>query len=252
ITVVAVGNAARIAECLNVFNLPYIFEDFNSAVEVFSSDFVQVELNEKLASKHDMRAIGWLIGGFRHMTNSKRPVTTLADIEGLKIRTPKNRLMRDTYEAFGAQVKAIAWGETFDNLKDKVVDGQENPYSVIYDSRFWEANQTFLTNNGPFLWTGPILMSESKLKSLSADHQAAILKAGMEASQFEWRWIEKENNNFMDRLKKNGMQISELSDREEWLKRAKQLWSNNYSLIGYGDEKMGKDIVTKILNSVSQ
>ena len=93
------------------------------------------------------------------MTNSKKPVSSMDSIRGLKIRTPKNRLMKETYEAFGARVVPLDWSITFDALKEGEIDGQENPFNVIYSSRFWEANQKYVTLNGPFLWVGPILMS---------------------------------------------------------------------------------------------
>ncbi|WP_163836267.1 TRAP transporter substrate-binding protein [Spartinivicinus ruber] len=193
ITVIASGNASLKAYILEFLMLPYIFPEIESAEKLFKSKLMTEKVNDILAKKHNVRAIGWLIGGYRHMTNSKRPVTQLDEMKGLIIRTPRNRLMRDTYLAFGATVKALNWGDTFNALKEKHVDGQENPYNVIYYSKFWEADQKYVTNNAPFLWTGPILINEIFYQSLPNKLKIAVNRAALEAAEYEWKWIIKKN-----------------------------------------------------------
>ena len=146
ITVVAAGNIALKVPILNFLTLPYIFPDFQSAIKLFQSDYMLTDINEIIAEKHKLRVLGWLVGGFRHMTNSKKPVKKLADMEGLIIRTPRNRLMRDTYLALGARVRPLNWGDTFSALEEGRIDGQENPYNVIFNSKFWNLNQKYVTN----------------------------------------------------------------------------------------------------------
>ena len=125
ITVLASGNASLQASILEFLMLPYIFRDKESAIRLFKSSFMMEEVNEILAEKHNVRAIGWLIGGFRHLTTSTKPVKTLQDIKGMNIRTPRNRLMRDTYIALGAEVVPLNWSDTFSALESGVVEGQE-------------------------------------------------------------------------------------------------------------------------------
>ena len=185
VTVVAVGNIALRVPILNFLTLPYLFPDFQSAKKLFQSDYMLTDINKIIAEKHNVRVLGWLIGGFRHMTNSKRPVKRVEDMEGLVIRTPRNRLMRDTYLALGATVTPLNWGDTFNAMKEGKVDGQENPYNVIFYSKFWNAKQKYVTNNGPFLWVGAILMNEGFYQNLSPELQDAVKKAGLEASKYE-------------------------------------------------------------------
>lgn len=130
-TVLAAGNASSKANILEFLMLPYIFQNVDAAKKLFRSDFMRKEINEKIAKRHNVRAVGWLIGGFRHLTNSVKPITKLADIKGLKIRTPKNRFMLHTYKSFGAKAKGYPWGQTFDALASGNFDGQENPYAVV-------------------------------------------------------------------------------------------------------------------------
>ena len=249
LTVVASGNVAQRASVLNFLTLPYIFPDLDSAKNLFQSKYMREDINKILSEKNDVRALGWLIGGYRHMTNSKKPVEELKDMKGLVIRTPKNRLMKDTYEAFGAKAEPINWGDTFDALKNKKIDGQENPYNVIFTSKFWNANQKYVTNNGPFLWVGPLLINEDFFQSLSSKHQKIVERAAMEASQFEWNWIENQNDNFKKALIKNGMQIYELKDKQNWINATKKLWDDYYKLIGSGDKEVGISIVDNVMKN---
>lgn len=252
VTVIASGNASLKAHVLEFLMLPYIFPNIQSAERLFRSDLMMTEINRIIAEKHNIRAIGWLVGGYRHMTNSKKPVTRLKDIKGLIIRTPRNRLMRDTYTAFGATVKTLNWGDTFNALKKGDIDGQENPYNVIFTSKFWEAKQQYVTTNGPFLWVGPILINEKFYQSLSIDLRNAVDKAAMEASEYEWNWIAQKNDIFKQRLLDNGMQILELEDKSKWIEVTHPLWEKSYRDIGYGKYEKGKALVDRILKIIRE
>ncbi len=228
-TIIASGNASRKASILDFLMLPYIFPDTAAANKLLFSDYMLRDINNIIAVRYQVRAVGWLIGGFRHLSNSKKPITRLDDIKGMLIRTPQNRLMMATYLSFGARVTALAWGETFDALKQDMVDGQENPYSVIVEAKFWNANQKYVTNNGPFLYTAPILINEGFYQSLSPDLQEAVNKAGLEASRFALQWSLQQSDMFKSTLKKKGMQILDLEDKPEWIKASRHIWDENYA-----------------------
>ncbi|MBW9270704.1 MAG: TRAP transporter substrate-binding protein [Candidatus Thiodiazotropha sp. (ex. Lucinisca nassula)] len=250
VSVMAVGNAAQKVETLGFLMLPYLFNDMESAKRLFGSDFMMQTLNEKIATRYRVRALGWLMGGFRHMTNSVRPVTKLDDLEGLKIRLPASRIMVSTYKALGADVRPISWSQVPDALKRGDIDGQENPYNVIVYSKFWEANQKYVTNNGPFLWTGPILVSETFFLSLSDTQQAAMMRAGSEAASLEWQWIASQNQKMLQSLIDHGMQVNELEDKADWVSRTRPVWEQQYELIGGGDPADGKELVDRVLKQI--
>ncbi|WP_018690618.1 TRAP transporter substrate-binding protein [Algicola sagamiensis] len=247
VTVIASGNASLKAPILEFLMLPYIFPEIQAAKTLFQSQFMMRDINQVLIEKHGIRALGWLIGGYRQMTNSKRAVTRIEHIKGLKIRTPRNRLMRDTYLAFGAQVIALNWGETFAKLKAGVVDGQENPYNVIYYSKFWEANQKYVTKTAPFLWVGPILINEKTYQQFSPKLRQAFLKAGQESAANEWQWIEQKNEAFRKKLEAQKMTILDLEDKEKWVKASQKLWEKYYENIGYGNPVWGRKVVEQVV-----
>lgn len=252
ITVIASGNASLKAPVLEFLMFPYLFNSTNSAKKLFRNREFMNEVNAVLSERHNVRALGWLIGGYRHLTNSVKPVKRLSDIKNMKVRTPRNRIMRDTYKAFGADVVTLDWSKTFDALDTGRVDGQENPYNVIYYSKFWDAGQKYLTDNGPFLWVGPILINNSYYQSLPDKHKKALDRAALEAAEYEWTWIEQQNLDFRNKLEKQGIEISELVDKREWVYVSRLLWTSYYKYIGYGNYEEGENMVIKVMSIIER
>ncbi|SFC92111.1 TRAP-type C4-dicarboxylate transport system, substrate-binding protein [Pseudoalteromonas denitrificans DSM 6059] len=252
VTAVAAGNVSFKAKILEFLMLPYIFEDKYAAQRLFNSELMTHQVNKVLIKKHNIRALGWLIGGYRHLTNAIKPINKIEDIQGLAIRTPINHLMVETYRVFGAKVVPLSWNKTFLALKSKRVQGQENPYSVIVDSKFWLANQKYITKNGPFLWVGPILINETFFQNLPVKMQKIVEKSGEEASKFQWRWSHENTQHFLNILKENNMEIMEVEDKPKWISAVKPLWRTQYKIIGYGNEHTGKKLVERVVNITSQ
>ena len=246
-TVVAAGNLSHHANVFEFLMLPYLFESKTHAKKLFRNEEIMSKLNATLVSKHGIRALAWLIGDYRHLTNSKRPIETIADLKDLRIRTPVNALMHSTYEQLGARVVPLPWGETFESLRSLRVYGQENPYSVIADSKFWKAKQKYIANNGTFLWTGPILINENFYQNLSEDHKSLVQKSAQLAAESQWLWSETNKEKQIQILKENGIQFTELKDKHLWVKAAKSLWPEHYEKIGYGDKNSGKRIVDEVI-----
>lgn len=125
----ASNNAAVFAPSLYVIDLPYLFRTNQEGWAIL--DKYWDELNAKTIKESGNRIIGWLDLGYRHVCNSKRPIRTIEDLKGLKIRVPNNPVMINTFRAWGCEPTPLAWDETFNALQQKVVDGQENSYVVL-------------------------------------------------------------------------------------------------------------------------
>jgi TRAP-type C4-dicarboxylate transport system substrate-binding protein len=78
--------------------------------------------------------------------------------------------------------------------------------------------------------------------------QNAVKQAGLDASYYEWDWIAEKNNTFKQALLNNGMQISDLEDKQKWIDATRHLWNNYYKHIGYGDSAAGKRWLIGFLN----
>ena len=108
-------------------------------------NFPMHKMADEIAQQSRARPLGWLLGGYRLLTNSKRPITTMADLKGLKIRVPAVELQLAAFRSWGVEPHPLSWSETFNALQQGVVDGQENPYAIIRDQKFWEV-QKYVTD----------------------------------------------------------------------------------------------------------
>lgn len=145
--------------------------------------------------------------GFRQITNSVRPINTVKDLEGLKIRTPVGKLWVDLFKTLGAQVATINISEAYSALQTHVVDGQENPYIVIEFQRFFEVNKYLSITN--HMWDGYwFLANLDAWKALGPDNQKIVSKY----ADIYCRGERRDNNNFnlalAEKLGRQGMAIN--------------------------------------------
>ena len=240
-SIIAANNLAPFSPSVGLLSLPYIFEDIDQAEAVINSG-IEKRLTETTLQQANVRILGWSYSGFRMLTNSKRPVKKLADLKGLFIRVPKSDLIIKTYQSFGINPTPVAWSETFTALQQRVVDGQETPYAAIYSMKFAEI-QKYLTETHYLFALEPLIMSESVFQDQSKDVQKAILEAGKEATEYSLSWIKEKEGSIKEALvSKYGMQIVQLEDEAEWVKKAQSgVWPEFYEQVG------GKDKINELL-----
>jgi len=100
--VVAINNITPFSKKIGVLTLPYLLQSFDDAVKATTGDLGN-KWRDILVKDAGVRLLGWGYSNFRVLTNSKKPVATLADLKGLKIRVPKNAIMIETWKALGAE-----------------------------------------------------------------------------------------------------------------------------------------------------
>jgi TRAP-type transport system periplasmic protein len=161
---------------LGVTNLPFVFEDRETAFKVVDGEIG--EAIKPLLEERGIVVLGFMELGFRHITNSKRPILAPADLAGLKIRLQSNPVHIETFKLFGASPVALDGTEIFAALQQGVVDGQENPYSVINNLRLYDANQKYLTETGHFFDIIVFAGSKRMLDAMTPEDRAAVLEAG--------------------------------------------------------------------------
>lgn len=239
-TSLAGNNAAVFAPSVGIYDLPYMFINREEAYKVM--DGIWDDLNEKMIEESGTRALIWFEQGFRTLTNSKKPVTTLDDLQGLKIRVPQNPMMLGAFKSWGCEPVPVAWDETFTALQQGLVDGQENPHTVNNSMKFYEANQKYITDIHYKMWIGPVVVQEKWLQSLPEDIREALIKAGRDTALAEREFIQELEKNALDNLTKNGMEyLGAPKDEEEWQKRAMAIWPEFYDTIG------GTELVEKAM-----
>ena len=243
LSIIGSNNLAPFSPSLGILSLPYIFENIDQAEVIVNSD-IATHLNEEAIKQANVRILAWSYSGFRMLTNSKRPVKTIDDLEGLFVRVPKSDLIIKTYQSFGINPTPVAWSETFTALQQKVVDGQETPYAAIYSMKFAEI-QKYLTETHYLFQMEPLIISESLFQDQSADVQKALLAAGDAATKYSLSWIkEKEEGIKKELVSKYGLQIDQLEDESVWVEKAQSgVWPAYYDQVG-GIDKINEFLRT--------
>ena len=237
LSVVAVNNITPFSPRVGLLTLPYMILSLDEAVKLTQGPLGQ-ELTDTTIKAAGVRILGWAYSGFRVLTNSKKPVKTVADLKGLVIRVPKNAIMIDTYKSWGINPTPMAWDETFTALQQKVVDGQDNPYITDYVMKFYEV-QKYITNIRYLFSLEPLIISESLFQRQNKETQEILLKAGKEASEHCRQFIIAKEDSIKKELVKLGMEIHDPADNEkEFIERAtKTVWPKFYKSVG-GKEKI--------------
>ena len=187
-----------------VLDLPFLFRDYAHARSVLDGEIGQ-ELLAKI-DENGLVGLGWSENGFRHVTNSQHAVETPEDLAGLKLRTMENRVHMEAFEDLGAAPTPMAFPELFPALQQGVVDGQENPITVIVAAKFWEV-QDYATLTGHVYSPVAILASPVLFEGLSEEEQGwfyEAAKASAAATRAEVDRLEAEGVQIM---RDNGMEV---------------------------------------------
>lgn len=175
-----------------VFDLPYLFSNRDVAYKVLDGEFGEKILNGML-NKTGIRALAWGENGFRHFVNNIRPIKTPKDLEGLKIRTMENQAHIAMVNSFGATATPMAFGELYSSLQQGVIDGMENPISLIESMRFYEV-QKYLTLDGHVYNPFTFIVNNNFFERLPAKYQKIIQEEAKNWSHVERKLnIEQEN-----------------------------------------------------------
>ncbi|MET3696999.1 tripartite ATP-independent transporter DctP family solute receptor [Bacillus oleivorans] len=217
---IAPGTISTFEPKMGVLDLPYIFRDKEHAYKVLDGEIGQ-ELAKDLPSI-DLRLLSYWENGFRHVTNSSKPIVTPEDLKGVKIRVPENSIYVDSFKTWGANVTTMAFGELFTALQQKTVDAQENPLALIATNKFYEA-QEYLSLTGHFYGPAHVIISEHTWKKLSPEMQEAVQKAADEARDYERQLLADKDAEYLETLEAEGMKVNEV-DLEAFQKASEPVW----------------------------
>ena len=148
--------------------MPYIFSTQQKAWELLDGPIGDQLFAE--AEKQGWKGLAWAERGFRNLTNSKHPVNSPADMQGLKIRLMQNPIYVDSFKALGANAVPMAWTEALTALQQGTIDGQENPLNVIVSFKLYDS-QKFMTITRHAYAPAPLIMSMVTWKKLSASQR---------------------------------------------------------------------------------
>ena len=207
---------------LNLFAMPFMYPSYKALDAVQAGEPGKKLF--KLIEEKGVIPLAWGENGFRQVTNSKRPIKSPADLEGLKIRVVGSPIFIDTFRALGANPVNMNWGEAQTAFQQGTVDGQENPVvSVITPFKLW-TTQKHIT-----LWyyaIDPVILAISKITwdALTPADREIVRKTAEEVMAWEKKGARaglEGSNEAVENLKKNGMEVVTLSAKDLDAFRAK-------------------------------
>jgi len=179
-----------------VFDLPFLFRDYEEVDSIIEGEIGEQLLEEDLGS---VIAMDFMENGFRYLTNSVRPVEEPADLEGMRVRIMEGPIYVDSWEAMGASANPMSFDELYSALDTGVVDGMENPPSLIYTSGFYEV-QEYMTETLHQYLAGITIMNEDWFNSLSSENQEIITESFSEAAEYQRELVRERDEEALEEL----------------------------------------------------
>ena len=195
-----------------VWDLPYLFSDRETAHKVLDGEVGQ-EILDSL-SDVGLKGLVYWENGFRHLTNSKKPITSINDMKGLNMRTLENSMQIKAWNSTGANTTPIAFTELYNALKLKTVDAQETPLSLMYASKFYEV-QSYLTLTGHTYSPWPVVINKKFYDELPENLQQVVMDAAVETREYNRELSRADEEKSLTLLKEEGMEVIQLSDQQK-------------------------------------
>lgn len=193
------------ADLFGVFEMPYLVKDRahmqRIEKEVFWSALAPA------AEAKGLKVIAVWENGYRHITNSKRPINTPDDLKGIKLRVPEGKWRVKMFQAYGANPSPMKFSEVFTALQTGVMDGQENPFTQIYSAKFQEV-QKFLSLTGHVYTPAYVTVGAKKWASLPADVRRTLEQTAKETQTFVYAKAAKDDEALLGKIKAAGVQVN--------------------------------------------
>lgn len=238
-----VGPLTTFDKYFMVLDIPFLFNTYEEAWMVLDSN-VGMKLADTLEDE-GLIFMSWLESGFRHITNSVRPIVTPDDLKGLKIRTMEATMHMANFSALGANPTPIPWPELYLAMSQRLADGQENPLANIWDIKLYEV-QKYITLDGHLYDTAVNLSNRDWFGGLPVQAQK-IIREGFVMCQNYSRFCQYNRElELVDYLAQKGMEVTELTAAQ------KQAFADvsQSAVIGKVKEEIGADFVDNFLAEV--
>ena len=209
--VASTTSLAGIVKEFGLFDFPFLFSSGAQADAMVDGPLGKM-LSGKLAEK-GVVVLGFFDLGFRNVTNGKRPITKAEDLEGLKLRVIPNPVFLETFKTFKANPIPMPFAELYGALESKAVDGEENPYSVILSSKFYEVNK-YVSGTNHVYATNPVQVSKRFWDKLSPVEQKLLHDAAIEAQNYQRVVSREAASKAVAELKAKGMNYNDIAPAE--------------------------------------
>ena len=190
---------------IQLLELPYLFDNEEQFAKIVHGD-VGKEITDRVLKSSNIRILNFWDRGPRVVTSNK-PINSLADIQGLKIRLPEIKAMVETWKAMGASPTTMAWNEVYTGLQQNVIEAQENPIPFIAGGKINEVQKYLAMTNHKYEYV-TLSMSEKTYSKLTPEQQKIVNDAALVATDFENQLVKDKTGEILETMKTAGLQVT--------------------------------------------
>jgi len=244
ITSVSNGVMSAFSKPFMLLDIPFLFENAEAARKAI--DGAQEVLFSKL-DENGLHGLAIWEQGFREVSSAKKPIKTMDDLQGMKLRTMEAPLHVEAWKAMGANPTPMSWGQVYPSLQTGVIDGQENPLYVVTQEKLYEV-QKYVALTNHIYDAMPVVASGSWWNGLSAEDKKIINDAMDEATTLERKLVGEEVEKARAELGTLGVTVVSVPDSEI----AKMRAAAQAPVIATVKKELGDSLVDSWLQSVSK
>jgi len=223
---------SSIVDAFGLFEMPYLIRD-REQMKLIEEQIFWPSL-APLAEEKGLQILAVWENGFRHITNSSRPIVVPEDLSGIKLRTPRGRWRIKLFQSFGANPAPMALSEVFVALQTGVMDGQENPLAQIHSSKFQEV-QTYLSLTSHVYTPTYVVVGKNQWRKLPADIRDELEETARETQAFVHATGERIDVELLEKLSAAGLKVNE-ADRDAFQKASTAIYQDFGSSVPGGKE----------------
>jgi tripartite ATP-independent transporter DctP family solute receptor len=233
VSLAAFSHASQFCPELGLFGAPFLFEDEQHFARVFDGEVGEI-LADACSERYAVRLLSTMTSGYRVLFNGKRPVETVADLRGLKIRVMAGEADALTWQEFGAIPVPMPYSEVYSALQAGVIDGAENEPASIFANKFYEAARYFAPTNHLVLPMG-LFISEQSLARLTEEQRAIVVAEAREAAVWQRAMMAQRNAAALATMRDSaGVELSGIAS-EELRERARGIQDRVATQLGLAD-----------------
>ena len=219
-------------ESFGLFEMPYLVKD-RAHMAAIERRIVRPRLAQDAAQRGFKLLAVWE-NGFRHITNSRRPIAGPEDLAGIKLRTPRGRWRVRLFQSLGANPTPMSLSETFMALQTGVIDGQENPLSQIHSQKFHEV-QKYLSLTGHVYTPAYLLAGAARWRALPRGMQEVLERTAQDLQPYVYAQAAKLEKRLLADLEASGIAVNR-ADRDRFVAAGAPLFAQFGAEVPGGSE----------------